>query len=49
MSRLYEHSQNFPAVEGDSLPFGKMSHPLNPYVLFHIYVMINRIVKSLVI
>ena len=30
MSRHYEHSQNLPEVEGDSLPWGKVSPPSQP-------------------
>ena len=29
LSRSYEHSQNLPAVEGDTLPRGKVSSPIN--------------------
>ena len=55
MSHLYKHSHNLPAVEGDSLPWGKVSappphtHTLNLYVLFHFYVMMKGIEKSLLV
>ena len=39
ISRLYEHSQNLPEIEGDSLPKEKVSpspptHHLNPHVCY---------------
>ena len=49
VSCLYEHSQNLPEVEGDSLPQGKVPPPSTLMYSFHFYVMIKGIEKSLVI
>ena len=40
LSRPYEQSQNWPVVEGDTLPQGKVTPP-HPHVCFHFYVMIR--------
>ena len=47
LSHLYEHSQNLPVVERDTLPWGKVSLPLNHHAYLHFYVMKKGNEKSL--